>query len=123
MQHDPSSEQLRAKEGHIRDRHRINETIPIIFIGVIVLVIVGWVRRVRREAVGGATVSGGSTGHWAGGQHVGSDSGTAAAGAGGPWARAPGTATSGGGSDPQGGLTPDLEGLFGFLKPDPAFGA
>lgn len=70
--------------------------IPIIFIGVIVLVVVGMIRRARRAAVGGATVSGGSTGHWAGGQHVGSDSGTAAAGAGGPWARAPGTATTGG---------------------------
>jgi hypothetical protein len=64
--------------------------IPFIFIGVIVLVIVGWIRKVRRQAAGGATISGGSTGHWAGGQHVGT--GGAAAG---PWARQPGVATTG----------------------------
>ena len=34
MPHDPHSEQLAAKEGHIRERHRIGEDVPIIFIEV-----------------------------------------------------------------------------------------
>ena len=32
--HDPHSEKLAAKEGHIRERHRIGEDVPIIFIEV-----------------------------------------------------------------------------------------
>ena len=62
--------------------------IPIIFIGVIVLFVVGFIRRMRRAAMTqmGAT---NPVGHWAGGQHHGP--GEAAAG---PWARKPGTVTS-----------------------------
>lgn len=69
--------------------------VPIIFVAVLVLIVVGFVRRARREAtarIGGASpVAGGSIGHWAGGQHVG----TGGAAAAGPWARQPGVATSG----------------------------
>lgn len=62
--------------------------LPIIFIGVIVLAIVSWVRKIRRAAL----AQQGSTnpiGHWSGGQHTGTGHAPA-----GPWAQQPGTATT-----------------------------
>lgn len=68
--------------------------IPIAFVAIFALIVVTFVRRARREAtarIGGTSpVAGGTAGHWAGGQHVGT--GGAAAG---PWARPPGAATMG----------------------------
>ncbi|MGE0422440.1 MAG: hypothetical protein AB7O88_09260 [Reyranellaceae bacterium] len=63
--------------------------IPIVFIGVIVLVIVSFVRRRMRQAMLTQTGGANPVGHWVGGQHQGP--GTTAAG---PWARNPGAAAS-----------------------------
>ncbi|MBX3498778.1 MAG: hypothetical protein KF889_04985 [Alphaproteobacteria bacterium] len=62
--------------------------IPLVFIGIIVLVVVSWIRRVRRAAMAQMSATN-PVGHWVGGQHVGTG-GTAN----GPWARQPGTAAS-----------------------------
>jgi hypothetical protein len=63
--------------------------IPIIFIGVIVLVVVSFIRRRMRQAIMTQAGTTNPAGHWAGGQHHGP--GETAAG---PWARQPGTVTS-----------------------------
>jgi hypothetical protein len=62
--------------------------IPVVFIGVVALIIFSWVRRLRRAAMDQVRTAN-PVGHWAGGQHRGT--GGAAAG---PWARQPGTAAS-----------------------------
>lgn len=62
--------------------------IPLVFIGVVALIIFSWVRRLRRAALEQVRAAN-PVGHWSGGQHR--PTGGAAAG---PWARQPGTVAS-----------------------------
>jgi hypothetical protein len=62
--------------------------IPVVVGGVILLIVITWVRRLRRAAMDQVRTAN-PAGHWAGGQH--SSTGAAAAG---PWARQPGATAS-----------------------------
>ena len=65
--------------------------IPAVIVGVFLLIFIGIVRRAKRAAMSQVSGTGpvAGTGHWQGGQHVGT--GGAASG---PWARSPGSVTT-----------------------------